>query len=96
MKDFVARLIVALAAAFGPGSLAHAEILIGMPGPLTGGIAWFGEQMQEGIGMKVAELNAAGGFSASRSRSFQSTITATPSRRLLPPASSWRRRWTPS
>jgi hypothetical protein len=32
-----------------------------MPGPLTGGVAWFGEQMQEGIGMKVAELNAAGG-----------------------------------
>ena len=32
-----------------------------MPGPLTGGMAWFGEQMQEGIGMKVAELNQAGG-----------------------------------
>ena len=46
---------------FGTASLAPAEILIGMPGPLTGGVAWFGEQMQEGIGMKVAELNAAGG-----------------------------------
>jgi branched-chain amino acid transport system substrate-binding protein len=61
MKDFVAPLIMALAVAFGSGSLVHAEILIGMPGPLTGGMAWFGEQMQEGIGMKVAELNAAGG-----------------------------------
>jgi Periplasmic binding protein len=42
-------------------SAAHAEILIGMPGPMTGGMAWFGEQMQEGIGMKVAELNEVGG-----------------------------------
>jgi branched-chain amino acid transport system substrate-binding protein len=40
---------------------ARADILIGMPGPLTGGMAWFGEQMQEGMAMRIAELNAAGG-----------------------------------
>jgi branched-chain amino acid transport system substrate-binding protein len=39
----------------------RADILIGAAGPMTGSMAWFGEQMQEGIGMKVAELNAAGG-----------------------------------
>jgi branched-chain amino acid transport system substrate-binding protein len=61
MKQFVARSIVTLAAAFGTASPVHAEILIGMPGPMTGGMAWFGEQMQEGIAMKIAELNAAGG-----------------------------------
>jgi hypothetical protein len=44
MKHLLARLIVAVA--FGTASLGHAEILIGMPGPMTGGMAWFGEQMQ--------------------------------------------------
>ena len=39
----------------------RAEILIGVPGPITGDMAWFGEQMQEGLGMAVAELNATGG-----------------------------------
>ena len=61
MKRFFAHLIAAIVVTLGTASLAHAEILIGMPGPLTGRLAWFGEQMQEGIGMKVAELNAAGG-----------------------------------
>ena len=61
MKRFFAHLIAAIVVTFGTASLAPAEILIGMPGPLTGGVARFGEQMQEGIGMKVAELNAAGG-----------------------------------
>jgi branched-chain amino acid transport system substrate-binding protein len=61
MKHLVARLVAALLAAFCLGSLARAEILIGTPGPLTGGMAWFGEQMQEGIDMKVAELNESGG-----------------------------------
>ena len=62
MKHSFALVIVAVAGTFGGTiSLAQADILIGVPGPLTGGMAWFGEQMQEGIGMKVAELNAAGG-----------------------------------
>jgi branched-chain amino acid transport system substrate-binding protein len=61
MKRFFAHWIAAIVVTLGTASLVHAEILIGMPGPLTGRLAWFGEQMQEGIGMKVAELNAAGG-----------------------------------
>jgi branched-chain amino acid transport system substrate-binding protein len=39
----------------------QAKILIGMPGPMTGGMAWFGEQMEQGTAMKIAELNAAAG-----------------------------------
>jgi branched-chain amino acid transport system substrate-binding protein len=38
-----------------------AEILIGMAGPLTGKEAWFGEQMERGAALAVADLNAAGG-----------------------------------
>jgi branched-chain amino acid transport system substrate-binding protein len=44
----------------------RAEILIGVPGPITGDMAWFGEQMQEGLGMAVAELNATGGVLGQR------------------------------
>jgi branched-chain amino acid transport system substrate-binding protein len=40
---------------------AWAEILIGVAGPMTGTNAWFGEQMERGAGMAVADLNAAGG-----------------------------------
>jgi branched-chain amino acid transport system substrate-binding protein len=39
----------------------RADILIGAAGPMTGSMAWFGEQMQRGLDMKVAELNATGG-----------------------------------
>jgi branched-chain amino acid transport system substrate-binding protein len=61
MKQFGVRLIAAFIVAFGSGSLAHAEILIGAAGPMTGSMAWFGEQMQQGLDEKIAELNAAGG-----------------------------------
>jgi hypothetical protein len=37
MKRFFAHLIAAIVVTFGTASLAPAEILIGMPGPLTGG-----------------------------------------------------------
>jgi branched-chain amino acid transport system substrate-binding protein len=40
---------------------ARAEVLIGMAGPLTGKNAWFGEQMERGAALAVADLNAAGG-----------------------------------
>jgi branched-chain amino acid transport system substrate-binding protein len=40
---------------------ARAEILIGMAGPMTGKLAWFGEQMERGAELAVADLNAAGG-----------------------------------
>ena len=59
MRRLIIAAVVMLAAAL--GGPARADILIGMAGPMTGKNAWFGEQMQEGIGMKVTELNAAGG-----------------------------------
>jgi branched-chain amino acid transport system substrate-binding protein len=40
---------------------AGAEILIGVAGPMTGKNAWFGEQMQRGAALAVADINAAGG-----------------------------------
>ena len=40
---------------------AGAEILIGVAGPMTGKDAWFGEQMQRGAALAVADINAAGG-----------------------------------
>ena len=32
-----------------------------MAGPITGSIAWYGEQMERGTALAVADLNAAGG-----------------------------------
>ena len=61
MAHRILRLCVALAAAFGTASAGQSEILLGASGPITGSMAWFGEQMQQGMAMKVAELNAAGG-----------------------------------
>ena len=40
---------------------AHAEILIGVAGPMTGAYAWFGEQYQRGVGLAVDDLHARGG-----------------------------------
>jgi branched-chain amino acid transport system substrate-binding protein len=40
---------------------AEAEILIGVAAPMTGKNAWFGEQMERGAALAVADLNAAGG-----------------------------------
>ena len=39
----------------------EAEILIGVAAPMTGKNAWFGEQMERGAALAVADLNAAGG-----------------------------------
>ena len=58
---FFRALIVALVAAFGIAPVAHAEILIGLAGPLTGPNAWVGEQTERGVALAVADLNAAGG-----------------------------------
>src|SRR4051812_11680247 len=41
---------------------AAADILIGVPLPLTGTQAWGGERTQQGAELAVAELNAAGGL----------------------------------
>jgi branched-chain amino acid transport system substrate-binding protein len=42
-------------------TVARAEVLIGMAGPLTGSQAWEGEQLQRGAELAVADINAAGG-----------------------------------
>ena len=59
MRQLIALFIVMLAAAL--GGPARADILIGLAGPITGKNAWFGEQMERGAAMAVADLNAAGG-----------------------------------
>jgi branched-chain amino acid transport system substrate-binding protein len=43
-------------------SPAHAEVRIGAATPLTGRVAWLGEQHERGVAMAVAELNKAGGL----------------------------------
>jgi branched-chain amino acid transport system substrate-binding protein len=43
-------------------SSAHAEVRIGAATPLTGNMAWFGEQHERGVAMAVAEINEAGGL----------------------------------
>ncbi len=45
---------------------AHAEILIGVAGPMTGQYAWFGEQYARGAEMAVDDINAAGGVLGER------------------------------
>jgi branched-chain amino acid transport system substrate-binding protein len=40
---------------------ARADVLIGVAGPMTGKNAWYGEQMERGAAMAVADLNAKGG-----------------------------------
>jgi branched-chain amino acid transport system substrate-binding protein len=62
LKRLVARLTVALAAAFGTAALAQAEILIGLPAPYTGPNAWMGEGIERGAELAVVDLNAAGGI----------------------------------
>ncbi len=43
------------------GGPARAEVLIGLAGPMTGKDAWFGEQIERGAALAVADLNAKGG-----------------------------------
>jgi branched-chain amino acid transport system substrate-binding protein len=59
MRRFITAAIVALAAAF--ICPVRAEVLIGAGGPITGQLAWIGEQMQRGAELAVADINAAGG-----------------------------------
>jgi branched-chain amino acid transport system substrate-binding protein len=59
MCRLVALAIVTLAAAL--GGPARAEVLIGVAGPMTGKAAWFGEQLERGAQLAVADLNAKGG-----------------------------------
>jgi branched-chain amino acid transport system substrate-binding protein len=41
---------------------ANAEVRIGAAGPLTGTMAWFGEQHERGVAMAVGEINQTGGL----------------------------------
>jgi branched-chain amino acid transport system substrate-binding protein len=50
--------IAFVAASFGA---AKADIVIGAAGPITGQLAWIGEQMQSGAEMAVVDINATGG-----------------------------------
>jgi branched-chain amino acid transport system substrate-binding protein len=59
LRRIIAIAIVVLAAML--SHPARAEVLIGAAGPITGTLAWIGEQMQRGAEMAVADINAAGG-----------------------------------
>ena len=61
MRDPIWKLLGLLGIKLMSTAPARADILIGTAGPTTGGMAWYGEQMQRGMDKKVAELNAAGG-----------------------------------
>ncbi len=52
---------VALAAGLGASVAAADELVVATAGPITGQYASFGEQMQRGAEMAVADINAAGG-----------------------------------
>jgi branched-chain amino acid transport system substrate-binding protein len=61
MKRLTWKLIGLLASTLIAISHARAEILIGDPSPLTGSVAWAGEQAHVGTELAVADLNAKGG-----------------------------------
>ncbi len=60
MRRLVAVAVVLFATAL--GWPARADVLIGVAGPMTGTLAWYGEQFERGADMAVAEINAAGGM----------------------------------
>jgi branched-chain amino acid transport system substrate-binding protein len=81
MRRSVILAVVVFAATL--GWPARAEVLIGMAGPMTGRNAWFGEQMERGAELAVADINAAGGV-LGRCSSSRRTTSAIPSRRSRP------------
>ena len=54
---FVSAILIAALCA----TNARADLLIGLAGPITGAMGWFGEQLERGAAQAVAELNDAGG-----------------------------------
>jgi branched-chain amino acid transport system substrate-binding protein len=58
MQAFIFAMVLTAALVARP---ARAEILIGAAGPITGKLAWIGEQLQRGTEMAVADTNASGG-----------------------------------
>ena len=59
MCRLAAVAVVMLGAAL--GGPARADVLIGVAGPMTGKEGWYGEQMERGAALAVADLNAKGG-----------------------------------
>ncbi|MCP4430403.1 MAG: branched-chain amino acid ABC transporter substrate-binding protein [Gammaproteobacteria bacterium] len=57
MKQLAVKLIIIFLSI----TVARAEILIGVAGPMTGSRAWSGQQFQRGAELAVANINAAGG-----------------------------------
>ncbi len=57
---------VALAATLAISSAAHAQIKVGVAGPMTGSNAAFGAQLREGAQMAVADINAKGGINGQK------------------------------
>ena len=58
--------------------VARAEILIGVAGPMTGDLAWFGEQMQRGTELAVTDINAAGGVLGQQVRLIEADDSCDP------------------
>ena len=83
MRRLFAAAMVVLAIVF--GYPAQADVLIGLAGPITGKQAWYGEQMQRGAELAVADINAAGGVLGQQVRLIAETIPATLSKRWRPP-----------
>ncbi|TBV07325.1 branched-chain amino acid ABC transporter substrate-binding protein [Phytopseudomonas dryadis] len=57
-----AFLALAVTGALGLSSIASADIVIGVGGPMTGGNAAFGDQLWRGAEQAAADINAAGGI----------------------------------
>jgi branched-chain amino acid transport system substrate-binding protein len=68
-------------------STAQAEVLIGSAAPLTGQLAWHGEQHERGIQMAVSEINAAGGLLGETVETVVADDYCDPQQAWLPPTS---------
>jgi branched-chain amino acid transport system substrate-binding protein len=53
---------LAMAAAIGLSAAAHAQVRIGIAGPITGSAAAFGSQLKNGAEQAIEDINAAGGI----------------------------------
>ncbi len=61
MNRLASLLMGAAALAVATGSAAKADIVVGLAGPMTGGIAAFGEQLKRGGEKAIEDINAKGG-----------------------------------
>ena len=61
MRKINTFLAATLAAGVLGGTVARADVIVGLAGPITGPVASFGEQLKKGAEKAVADLNAKGG-----------------------------------